>query len=84
MPVSAMRFGLAVAALVSLGACADVYVPHPGPHYGEVRIPPGHMPPPGSCRVWFPDRPAGHQPPPGHCAALRHQVPPGAMLVYGR
>jgi hypothetical protein len=30
-------------------------------------IPDGHLPPPGECRVWYPDRPAGHQPPPFKC-----------------
>ena len=30
-------------------------------------IPPGHLPPPGECRVWYDDRPAGHQPPPTDC-----------------
>jgi hypothetical protein len=44
-------------------------------------IPPGHLPPPGSCRVWYPDRPPGQQPPPGSCNAY---VPVGAVLVYGR
>lgn len=34
------------------------------------RIPPGHQPPPGSCRLWYSDRPAGHQPPPGDCSLL--------------
>lgn len=43
-------------------------------------VPPGHLPPPGSCRVWFPDRPPGHQPPPGPCGA---DVPPGAVLIQG-
>ena len=46
-------------------------------------VPPGHMPPPGECRIWHPDRPPGHQPPPGSCARLIHQVPPGAILVRG-
>jgi len=26
-------------------------------------IPPGHMPPPGKCRIWYPNRPPGQQPP---------------------
>jgi hypothetical protein len=53
-------------------------------YQGEgVHIPPGHLPPPGLCRIWFPDRPPGHQPAPGRCDRLRHQVPPGAILVYG-
>jgi hypothetical protein len=45
------------------------------------KIPPGHMPPPGACRIWYPDRPPGHQPPPGDCRALERQVPPGAWLI---
>jgi hypothetical protein len=40
---------------------------HPPARYVAPRIPGGHLPPPGECRVWFPDRPAGHQPPPGRC-----------------
>lgn len=54
-------------------------------HYGHpaVKVPPGHMPPPGKCRVWFPDRPPGHQPPPGDCGELRYRVPAGAVLVGG-
>jgi hypothetical protein len=46
-------------------------------------IPAGHLPPPGACRIWFPDRPPGHQPPPGPCEALRSRVPRGAQLIYG-
>lgn|SRR5690554_3805811 len=47
------------------------------------RIPPGHYPPPGACRIWHPDRPPGQQPPPGACHDLERRVPPGAYLVYG-
>jgi hypothetical protein len=46
-------------------------------------IPEGHRPPPGECRIWFPDRPPGQQPPPGNCFDLQRQVPPGAVLVRG-
>ena len=35
------------------------------------RVPAGHLPPPGSCRVWLRDRPAGHQPPPMSCRDAR-------------
>ena len=56
---------------------------HPGrgavAHLG---IPPGHLPPPGKCRIWFPGQPPGHQPPPGHCSRLRQELPAGAWLVY--
>ncbi|MEE9550697.1 MAG: peptidoglycan DD-metalloendopeptidase family protein [Candidatus Binatia bacterium] len=52
----------------------------PEPAY--LPVPPGHLPPPGKCRIWFPDRPPGHQPPPGDCRVLRREVPPGAHLIY--
>ncbi|HKY31920.1 MAG TPA: hypothetical protein VJV23_05235 [Candidatus Polarisedimenticolia bacterium] len=44
-------------------------------------IPPGHLPPPGQCRIWYPGKPPGHQPPPGRCSALRREVPAGAWLL---
>ncbi len=47
------------------------------------KIPPGHMPPPGKCRIWYPGRPPGHQPPAGDCEVLEGQVPPGAWLIRG-
>jgi hypothetical protein len=49
--------------------------------YGEFRVPPGHVPPPGACRIWFPGRPPGHQPKPGSCRVLSRQVPRGAYLI---
>jgi len=51
--------------------------------YAGFEIPRGHRPPPGKCRIWFPDRPPGHQPAPGKCKKLRHRVPSGAYLVRG-
>ena len=48
---------------------------------GKGKVPPGHLPPPGLCRVWFPDRPPGHQPPPGPCQVLRYRLPAGARLI---
>ena len=62
-------------------ASEPVYIPPLGE---TVRIPSGHLPPPGKCRIWFPDRPPGHQPPPGDCHALQFQVPLGATLIYGK
>jgi len=44
-------------------------------------IPPGHLPAPGECRVWYPGRPPGHQPPPQPCNRIRRK-PAGAWLVY--
>jgi hypothetical protein len=47
-------------------------------------VPAGHLPPPGECRVWYPDRPAGHQPPPTSCSEARRIARrDGARVVYG-
>lgn len=48
-------------------------------------IPPGHLPPPGMCRVWVPGEPPGRQEknhPVGRCSTLRASMPAGAWLVY--
>lgn len=44
------------------------------------RVPAGQRPPPGTCRVWFPDRHAGLQRPPTPCDV---EVPVGAVLIQG-
>lgn len=54
-----------------------------GHRYKMKRVPPGHMPPPGQCRIWYPGIPPGHQPPPGNCAVLSRHVPPDAWLIVG-
>jgi len=47
-------------------------------------IPPGHLPPPGQCRVWMPGEAPGKQKARAHgdCAAVSREVPPGGWLVY--
>jgi hypothetical protein len=46
------------------------------------KIPPGHYPPPGECRLWYPGRPPGHQPAPTRCAALIGRLPRDAFILY--
>jgi hypothetical protein len=64
------------------------YAPAPYTRYRaparSVRIPPGHLPPPGTCRLWYVGRPPGHQPPPTSCAHLfRGYRQPGVIILQG-
>lgn len=55
----------------------------PGPRQLE-GVPRGQYPPPGQCRIWYPDRPAGHQPPPASCESLRGaRLERGAFILHG-
>lgn len=47
-------------------------------------VPKGHYPPPGECRVWYPNRPPGHQPPSTDCRSLVGiRLEPGAFVLHG-
>ncbi|WP_026462249.1 hypothetical protein [Adhaeribacter aquaticus] len=55
----------------------------PGPRQ-LAGVPKGHYPPPGECRVWYPNRPPGQQPPPTSCHNLRGvRLEPGAFVLHG-
>lgn len=82
-----MRFRAAVFA-VTLLSCLQLAVfsaPASGEGYGHegVKVPPDRLPPPGLCRVWFPERPPDRQPPAAPCDALRGNTPYGAVLLDG-
>ncbi|MES2640218.1 MAG: hypothetical protein V4850_12065 [Myxococcota bacterium] len=47
-------------------------------------VPPGHLPPAGSCRIWYPGVPPGHQPPPTSCAVAYREAPRGAWVIDAR
>lgn len=90
MSESASRFSLSrflvpfvALSMLALAGCVayDDRGAHPASRSFD--IPKGHMPPPGKCRIWLPDRPPGQQPPPGDCHDLRRKVPRGAALIHG-
>jgi len=51
------------------------------PSYRSLHIPPGHLPPPGSCRIWEPGLPPGHQKPPMDCDMAFRNAPPGYWVI---
>ena len=50
---------------------------------GTDRVPPGHLPPAGMCRVWIDGVPPGHQPPVTDCATAQAQRTGNSRVVYG-
>jgi len=85
-------------ALALLAGCSSGHVvvrsepapPHssksaPSPVQGPVaslKIPKGHYPPPGQCRIWIPGVPPGRQPAPEACLSLHDHIPAGAWVLY--
>lgn len=65
----------------SPGDAHDEVVIHQG--HGKAKIPPGHMPARGECRIWYHGREPGQQPPPGKCKQFHGKVPAGAILIRG-
>ena len=57
--------------------------PTPVPTPQLPRIPAGHYPPSGMCRIWILGLSPGQQSAPGDCTVLQRQVPPGAVLIRG-
>jgi hypothetical protein len=50
--------------------------------FRSIRVPRGHYPPRGACRVWFEGRPPGRQPRATSCERLYGRVPYGAFILY--
>ncbi len=49
--------------------------------YARLKVPKGHLPPPGECRIWLPGVPPGQQPPPQSCRSAAYEVPRGAWVI---
>lgn len=68
------------------GILGRVVLPRPGTAGPRelAGVPKGHYPPPGECRIWYPNRPPGHQPPPTSCDRLAGvRLEPGAFILHG-
>ncbi len=48
----------------------------------ELHVPPGHLPPPGRCRVWVPGTPPGHQARARSCDGILGHAPAGSLVIY--
>lgn len=75
-----ISFALVVVAGMTLGMATSVEAQGRGRGH-RLRIPRGHMPAAGQCRVWYPGVPPGHQPPAVPCGALRGYRFVGGVVV---
>jgi hypothetical protein len=74
---------------IIIGGGGRLPPPNPGPRtspsypsYRTLHIPPGHLPPPGQCRVWYPGRPPGQQPPPTSCDQALREAAAGSWVLF--
>ena len=74
-----IRFALLVTMTATLGA-APLAAQSP---QGRDRVPAGHMPPPGMCRVWIDGVPPGQQPAPTDCASAVRNRPANGRVIFG-
>ena len=73
-----------LAALAALFAASTAAADDQGYRPGGYGVPDGHLPPPGQCRVWYPDRPPGQQPAPTDCGRAQYEAARhGGRVVYG-
>jgi hypothetical protein len=50
---------------------------------GPDKVPPGHQPPPGMCRIWIDGVPPGQQPAPTDCASAVRNRPSNGRVIFG-
>jgi len=82
-PTLAVLAATACSSLKSTPPAAPAPAMRQGPSTAAtLGIPPGHLPPPGQCRVWLPGEPPGHQPRPRSCAHIERTAPAGSWIVY--
>ena len=81
----------AAMAIITAAACKPVPATEPAPEAAprgrspstaaSLGIPPGHLPPPGMCRVWMPDEPPGNQAKARSCSNIERTAPVGSYIV---
>ena len=81
----------ATIAFLAAAACKPIPASEPAPESAPrgrspstaatLGIPPGHLPPPGMCRVWMPGEPPGHQAKSRSCSGIERTAPAGSYIV---
>jgi len=66
----------------SPGAGSRVIVVSDDEDRSQLKVPPGHLPRAGECRLWYPGRPPGRQPRAGSCSGIERIAPAGTLILY--
>lgn len=72
-----------VLAIAVAGASAPLGAQGKGFGPKNDRIPEGHRPPPGMCRIWLDGVPAGQQPAPTDCPTAVRNRPSNGRVIFG-
>lgn len=69
--------------IVAMAAAAALAGPLAAQSRAVSKLPPGHMPPAGMCRIWLDGVPPGRQPAPTDCRTAELNRPVNARVIYG-
>ena len=75
--IKQILFAATIAAFTAMPASAQ------GNKFSGDKVPPGHRPPPGMCRIWLEGVPPGQQPAPTDCATAVRNRPGTGRVLFG-
>jgi hypothetical protein len=76
-------FVILTAAILAAATTAEAQGRGKGKGNSDSKVPPGHRPPAGMCRIWINGVPPGRQPAPTDCQTAVRNQPPNSQIIWG-